>query len=132
MNEAPTLMIIDDDEDDVKLFIESAKEVDSSTKCIGITDAAGGLQYLKNEANTLPDYIFLDLRMPKISGQKCLEEIRKIDRAAGIPVFIYSTSRDEEDIKNLTESGAVMFITKPTNPEEIYYLLSNILGEKWK
>ena len=128
---APTLMLIDDDEDDIKLFIESAKEVDPLIKCIGITDAVDGLEYLKSELNAVPDYIFLDLRMPKINGLKCLEEIRKIDRATSIPVFIYSTSKDEGDIKTLVESGAVLFITKPTNPKEIYYLISNIIGEKW-
>lgn len=75
--------------------------------------------------------IFLDLRMPRLSGAKCLEEIKKVERLALIPVFVYTTSSDEEDIKNLEEKGAVMFISKPKDPGEIYYLISTILGEKW-
>ena len=39
--------------------------------------AQEALKYLRDENNTLPDYIFLDLRMPRISGKQCLEEIRK-------------------------------------------------------
>jgi CheY-like chemotaxis protein len=131
MIENITLMIIDDDQDDIKLFVESANEVDATIKCITATDGLKGLKYLNDETNPLPDYIFLDLRMPKISGQKCLEEIKKVERLASIPVFVYTTSTDDEDIKNLQKLGAVMFISKPTNPKEIYYLLSSILGEKW-
>lgn len=131
MNKKITLMLIDDDEDDIKLFIESAKEVDAAINCVTATDGVKGLVYLKNESNILPDYIFLDLRMPKLSGQKCLDEIKKVERLKNIPVFVYTTSRDEQDIKNLEKRGAVMFISKPTDPKEIYYLLSTILGEKW-
>jgi len=131
MNEPITLMLIDDDEDDIKLFVESAKEVDADIKCITAKDGLNGLEYLKNELNPLPDYIFLDLRMPKISGHKCIEEIKKIKRLSNIPVFVYTTSTDKDDIKSLEEKGAVMFISKPTDPGEIYYLLSSIVGEKW-
>lgn len=131
MKENLTLLIVDDDEDDRRLFIESTKEVDENIICI---EAAGGqeaLDYLNEVSNALPDYIFLDLRMPKVSGQKCLDEIKKEKRLADIPIFIYSTSTDKDDIKALGEQGAVMFISKPTDPGEIYYLISLIIGEKW-
>lgn len=126
-----TIMLIDDDEDDKQLFVSSVKEVDEHIKCITAKDGLEGLEYLKNEDNPLPDYIFLDLRMPKLSGSKCLDEIKKVERLAEIPVFVYTTSSDETDIKNLEEKGAVMFISKPKDPGEIYYLISAILGEKW-
>ncbi len=132
MNKPPTLMLIDDDADDVMIFTEAAREIDKDIVCITANDGIAALKYLTDPSNLLPDYIFLDLRMPKMSGQKCIEEIKKIDALLDIPVFAYSTSTDEEDIRNLEKKGAVMFITKPTDPDEIYYVLSNILGEKWK
>lgn len=132
MNKPITLMLIDDDADDVMIFTEATREIDKDIICITAKDGIAALKYLTDPSSFLPDYIFLDLRMPKMSGQKCIEEIKKIDALRDIPVFVYSTSTDKEDILNLENKGAVMFISKPTDPDEIYYVLSNILGEKWK
>ena len=127
-----TILIVDDDEDDRQLFIESAKEVNNNIKCVTASDGQEALRLLKDELKPLlPDYIFLDLRMPRISGKQCLEEIRKDNRLHQIPVFIYSTSRDVEDSIELKKKGAVHFISKPTNPDDIYYILSTVFNEKW-
>lgn len=131
MNKQLTLLIVDDDDDDRKLFIESVTEVDEAIVCVALPGGQECLDYLSDLSNVLPDYIFLDLRMPKVSGQKCLDEIKKVPRLANIPVFVYSTSTDKLDIKNLGEQGAVMFISKPTDPGEIYFLISAIIGENW-
>jgi CheY-like chemotaxis protein len=126
-----TILIADDDEDDKKLFIESAKEVDENITCITATDGQQALRFLKDETNPLPDYIFLDLRMPRINGKQCLEEIRKDQRLRQIRVFIYTTSIDTREAIELKQKGAVHFISKPDNPTEIYYILSVVLNEKW-
>ena len=131
MNKNITIFIADDDEDDKQLFIESAKEIDKDITCITASDGQEALKLLKDERYPLPDYIFLDLRMPRISGRKCLEEIRKDERLSRIPVFIYTTSRDIKDATELKKNGAVHFISKPVNPGDIYYILSVILNDKW-
>jgi CheY-like chemotaxis protein len=89
------------------------------------------LRLLKDERNKLPDYIFLDLRMPRVSGKKCLQEIKRDKRLHDIPVFIYTTSTEVKDSIELKEMGAVHFISKPVDPSDIYYILSVILDEKW-
>ena len=131
MKENIVLLIVDDDEDDRQLFIESAKEVDENITCITANDGQEALQMLKNKENKLPGYIFLDLRMPGFSGKKCLEEIKKDERLLHIPVIIYTTSREVEDAVELKKMGAAHFISKPINPEEIYYLISAVIEEKW-
>lgn len=131
MEKSITIFVIDDDEDDRELFIESAKEVNKYINCITASDGEEALRYLGDEQNLLPDFIFLDLRMPRIGGRKCLEEIRKDKRLAHIPVFIYSTSRDVRDAIALKKGGAAHFISKPDSPSEIYYILSMVLSEKW-
>ena len=131
MRKKITLFLADDDEDDKKLFIESAKQIDKQIKIFTASDGQEALSILKDKRNPLPDYIFLDLRMPRISGKQCLEEIRKDERLQHIPVFIYTTSREVMDSIKLKESGAVHFISKPADPSEIYYILSAVLNEKW-
>ena len=125
------ILIVDDDEDDRKLFIESAKEINASITFFTASDGQEALRILKDEHYKLPDYIFLDLRMPRFGGRKCLEEIRKDKRLQGIPVFIYTTSTDVKDSMELKDLGAVHFISKPADPADIYYILSVVLDEKW-
>lgn len=132
MKQAITLLLIDDDEDDRLFFEESAKEVDSAIECILIPDCPSALKFLKDSTNIIPDYIFLDLRMPGYGGKKCLEEIAAEGRLQHVPVIIYTTSTDEEDAKELKELGASHFVSKPINPSEIYYMISQIINEKWK
>ncbi len=124
------LLIVDDDTDDRDLFIEAVKVVDSTIECITARDGQQAIEILKNPEFPLPDYIFLDLRMPRYNGRKCLIEIKKDPGLKDIPVIIYTTSKETEESKELQEMGAVHFITKPTNPEEIYYIVSLIMEEQ--
>ncbi len=60
-----------------KLFFEAAPEYDETIKYVAAADAREALLYLNDTANALPDFIFLDLRMPGLSGEQCLIEIKK-------------------------------------------------------
>lgn len=125
-----SLLIVDDDADDTELFIEAAKEIDETIECRTANNGQQALELLKNTAAPLPDFIFLDIRMPLLDGKKCLFEIKKDERLKHIPVIIYTTSREVEESKELKQMGAVYFISKPGNAEEIYYLVSFVLEEQ--
>ena len=127
-----TILLVDDDEDDRKLFCEAVGEVDKAIKCIEAVDGQEALLYLSDAANPVPDFIFLDLRMPGLSGQQCLEEIKKDARLASVPVIVYTTSRDVKESATLKKSGAVHFMSKPVLPDDVYYMVSFVLGENWE
>jgi CheY-like chemotaxis protein len=131
MEKSITILLVDDDEDDRKLFFEAVKEVDDTILCVSAGNGQEALLYLKNMDNQLPDYIFLDLHMPGLSGQRCLEEIKKDARLAPVPVIVYTTSREVSESIALKKLGAVHFMSKPTLPDEVYYMVSFVLGEKW-
>jgi CheY-like chemotaxis protein len=124
------LLIVDDDTDDIELFKEAAKEIDETIECTTANNGQQALELLKNAAHSLPDFIFLDIRMPIFDGKKCLVEIKKDERLKDIPVIIYTTSKEVEESKALRAMGAVYFISKPANAEEIYYLVSFVLEEQ--
>ncbi len=126
-----SILLVDDDEDDRKLFFEAVKEVDGTAECIGLSSGHEALVYVKNEHNPTPDYIFLDLRMPGLTGQQCLVEIKKQARLTRVPVIVYTTSREVNESIALKKMGAAHFMSKPTSPEEIYYMVSFVLNEKW-
>jgi CheY-like chemotaxis protein len=126
-----TILLIDDDEDDRKLFIEAARDVDTEIACVAAVNGQEALRYLRNTANPLPEFIFLDLRMPGLSGQQCLEEIKKDLRLASIPVIVYTTSRDVKESETMKRLGATHFMSKPVSPDDVYYMVSFVLSEKW-
>jgi CheY-like chemotaxis protein len=126
-----TILLVDDDEDDRKLFIESAREVDKNINCVATADGQEALLYLKNTENAIPDFIFLDIRMPGLDGRQCLKEIKRDARLKSVPVIIYTTSRDARDSVELKMLGAAHFMSKPVSPDDVYYLLSVALGQNW-
>lgn len=127
-----TLLLVDDDSDDRSLFIDTVKDIDSEISCITAEDGQKALQWLKDESHVLPDYIFLDIRMPRINGKKCLEEIKNDHRLKDIPVIVYTTSSNVTDSQEFQKAGAIHFITKPTDPDEIYYILYTVIHEQWQ
>ena len=124
------ILLVDDDADDRKYFIEALAEIEPSAECISAKDGREALDILHNEDLVLPDYIFLDLRMPRINGRVFLQEIKATDRLSKIPVIVYTTSQDVAEAEEMQLQGVVKFITKPTNTEEIYFIISQALEEQ--
>lgn len=123
-------LLVDDDADDRTLFIEAVKEIDQTIECKTANNGERALELLKDTEYSLPDFIFLDIRMPRINGKKCLFEIKKDERLKHIPVIIYTTSKAVEESKELRDMGAFHFISKPSNADEIYYLISFVMDQQ--
>lgn len=127
-----SILIIDDDEDDNFFLCEAIKQIDNSINCDTFVNAIQALDFLTNtNGNTiLPDYIFLDLNLPKLSGRECLIRLKKTTRIKDIPVIIYSTSRREEEKEEVKKKGAAYFLTKPSKlsilVDEINYIFSTL------
>ena len=124
------IFLIDDDIDDQEFFTEAVKEVDPNIKCHIASSCDEGLELLNN-SEVLPDYIFLDLNMPKVDGKKCLLELKKNARVKEIPVIIYSTSSLKKDIDETKAMGAVHFLTKPAAFRELCNAIENVLSIKF-
>jgi len=127
MKKEKIVLIIDDDEDDRALFFDAVKTIDPDIICFSARNGQEGLEFLNNKKFRLPDYIFLDLNMPRIDGRQCLAMIKKDKRLSDIPIIIYSTSNRPEDIAECRRLGAVRFITKPTLYSEICKGIASVL-----
>lgn len=117
-------LIVDDDEDDQEILsnaITNSIFIDSICSF-----AADGEEALANLHGGLqPDYIFLDLNMPRMDGMQCLEEIRKSTALKDIPVVIYTTSTDEATRLIAMRLGATAFISKPTRIGDLVISLND-------
>ena len=119
-----TILIVDDDADDLQFFADAIAEIDSHVSCITAFNGIDALQTLE-AANPRPDYIFLDLNMPRMGGKQCLKHIKNNPLFHSIPVIIYSTSRRPEDVEEVREAGAAAFIVKPNK----FHLLREEIAE---
>ncbi|HVE60704.1 MAG TPA: response regulator [Chitinophagaceae bacterium] len=113
MDKAKLFFIVDDDADDIDFFSDALREVDPSIKCVSATNGEEALQKLKAWTGPLPDFIILDLNLPRMNGKKCLTEIKKTEILNGIPVVIYSTATEKNIIEEMKTLGAAYFISKP-------------------
>jgi DNA-binding response OmpR family regulator len=119
MNVHKTCFLIDDDVDDQEIFTIALQQVDPNFHCITAGNGDEALKMLIHPAAELPDYIFLDLNMPRMNGKECLRELKKLDRLKHIPVVIYTTSSSEYDQLTTRTLGAASFITKPFTIAEL-------------
>lgn len=125
------ILLVEDDADDRKYFLEAVQEIDPAIEVAIAKNGKEGLAILESADGSLPDYIFLDLRMPKVNGRQFLLQVKESEKLKAIPVIIYTTSKEVEEAEELQGLGAVHFISKPSNTEEIYYVLSMVLDGKW-
>lgn len=118
-------MIVDDDDDDREFFCEAVDSIDPNIHCMNIENGETALHYLKDDSKIMPDYIFLDLNMPRINGKECLIQIKKLNHLKQIPVIIYTTSNHPQELEQTLQLGASGIIHKHTK----FDLLCNELRE---
>lgn len=122
-----TIFLIDDDSDDQEIFHHALEKANGETTCVFADDGIQALEKLKTDLEFKPDFIFIDMNMPRMNGQQCLAEIKKIERLQHVPVYMYSTSVNPESLEENKRLGAEDFIVKPSNIHELVEILRNIL-----
>lgn len=121
-----TILNVDDDEEDIEIFCDAVREIDSSIICLIAKSADEALQILQSDIE-LPEYIFLDINMPKVDGNSCLREIKKDRRLNTIPVIMYSTHTRKTDIDTYRALNAG-FLVKQNSFNELVSELKKVLG----
>lgn len=125
-----TFFLIDDDDDDLDIFSMALEQVSESANFISARDGMEAIQKLKTDPTLKPDFIFIDMNMPRMNGKQCLTELRKIERLKEVPVYIYSTSSDPMNVEESKKLGAADFIIKPNCIEKLCEILAEIVKSK--
>jgi CheY-like chemotaxis protein len=120
------LFLVDDDIDDHEIFKSALAKVDEDLALLTATNGYEALNVLST-ASTLPDYIFVDLNMPRMGGLQFLKEIKQTDTLKNIPIIIYSTSSNPSDIAKTKQLGAISFVTKPSRFSDLCNLLQSLI-----
>ena len=121
------ILIIDDDPQNCELFYKAVREVGSDFQCARAADGKEGLSLLQNDPIKLRDFIFLDINMPAMNGKECLMQIKQHDKLRSIPVIMYSTTSNANEIGSYRKLGAHDFLIKPHNFNRLVEALRSII-----
>ena len=116
----PTFLIAEDDLLDYRLLKRAIDESGFSCTCLHFETGPELLEYLATcdlKENPI-SAIFLDLKMPIMSGLEVLEKIRSIESARHVPVVMISASSLPADVKTAFELGVNGFLLKEMNRAE--------------
>ncbi len=116
------VLLIDDDLDEFEFFLMAVERMPALFKC---TYASSGYEGIKMLDEIQPDYIFIDMNMPRCNGLECIQAIKKKQNCYSIPLILYSTSIDEKLQKQARGLGVADCLQKPFSPD----VLSTMLRE---
>lgn len=122
-----TLLVVDDDHEDLEIFCEAIRLIDASIRCLMAYDGKEALSVLRSLA-VLPKVVFLDNNMPQMSGKRCLAYIKEDVSLRHVPVVMYSTFFSAEDTHDFTRAGANV-LKKQVDFSDIVKHLSLILRQ---
>jgi DNA-binding response OmpR family regulator len=120
------ILIVDDDPEVVR---EVRKILDEAgyNNVYSVNTAEGALKKLK-QVN--PDLIILDLVLHQESGFKVAKEIKANIKYKDIPIIVISLRKDDLDKRVAALSGAVEYLEKPINPQDLLFHVKDILSRK--
>jgi CheY-like chemotaxis protein len=124
------VFVIDDDEDDLLIFKLALDALEHPIEVTHAEDGVTALRRLAAECQALPDLIFLDWKLPKLSCNQVLTGIRKMPEYSAVPIVIYSAASALVDKETLRQLGASYFLLKPASladlTEELRTLIVHI------
>lgn len=137
MSDIPIRVLIADDDEATRMIIQRALE-ECSVKTLPnfVTNGEELRDYLlrKNEYQDaekypIPDVVFVDLNMPKLSGEEALRELKNARISFDWNTIVLTTSDAEKDLYALLELGVNSFLVKPDSFDELVQKLELVFHE---
>jgi DNA-binding response OmpR family regulator len=114
-----TKILVVDDDPDLLLLLRVTLAAEEF-QCLLARNGEDAVRELRAEE---PDLVLLDIMMPVMDGWQVLEQIEEWETRT--PVIVVSAKASEADVARALELGAVDYVTKPFDPDE---LLQGILA----
>lgn len=111
------ILLVEDSPGDVRLTREAFRDAKTPIKLHVASDGVEAMAFLRREAPYVhaprPDFILLDLNLPRMDGREVLAQIKEDDDLKSIPTIILTTSEAEADIVRSYQLQANAYLTKP-------------------
>jgi CheY-like chemotaxis protein len=142
--ECKVILLVEDNPRDEALTRRALKKSNICNEVIVAHDGVEALDYLfstgmyaDRQTQETPQLILLDLKLPKVDGLQVLQKIRATERTRRLPVVIFTSSSEEEDLINSYNLGANSYVRKPVDFDQfleatrqlgLYWLVLNLVA----
>jgi len=123
---AKDILLIDDDTDELEVFSDALKLIDTSYSCSQAKSLDEAFDYL---GAVTPTYIFLDFNMPKINGLQCLNILKESGKAEKSRIVLYSNFITDIMKKQVIQLGGYNYIQKPSTIIDLSQKLKELLKD---
>jgi DNA-binding response OmpR family regulator len=108
------IMVVDDNPDNLKVLEDMLRQEGHEVRSF-----PRGRLALTAAMRNPPDLILLDINMPEMNGYEVCEHLKSTEEVSGIPVIFLSALDEIEDKVKAFRTGAVDYISKPFQFEEV-------------
>jgi len=124
------VLLVEDSPGDVRLTKEAFRDANGAIRLHVASDGIEAMAFLKRQGDHAdaprPDFILLDLNLPKMDGREVLSTIKGDDNLKTIPTIILTTSDAEADILRSYQLQANCYLTKPVHLDEFEGVVKSI------
>lgn len=124
---AEKLLIVDDEADTLRLVSLMLER-----QGYEVMTAENGVTALEKVEEQIPDLILLDVMMPEMDGFEVARRLRAEPETEAIPIIMFTAKTQVEDKITGLESGADVYLTKPTQPRELFAQVKAVLARSKK
>ena len=131
------LLIVEDDPNDLELTLIALRKNNLANKVHVVRDGAEALDFLfcrgpyaGRSFDAPPRVVFLDLKLPKVSGLEVLREVKNDPRTRPVPVVVMTSSREQRDMIEGYQLGVNSYIQKPIDFDQFQQVIRD-LGYYW-
>jgi two-component system response regulator len=125
------VLVVEDNADDRDLLIRQLRKTKTDNHVKFISDGKVAMDFLSNLPPPAPFCdlmaIFLDLKLPSISGLEILRRIKKLPRVKNIPVIIMTSSLDPKDFEECQRLKVASFVLKPITFESFSKAITGLV-----
>jgi two-component system, response regulator len=137
MENHKSILLVEDNPDDVELTLRALKKNNIRNEIIVARDGVEALDFLfgtgkyaGRDLNVMPALIVLDLKLPKIEGLEVLRQVRADERTRLLPVVILTSSKEEQDMVRGYALGTNSYVRKPVDFDQFTNAVG-LLGLYW-
>lgn len=118
-NPSKPILVVEDSDLDFVCLQKIMTKLSVTNPIYRCTDGDEAIDFLCSQKNddsnslSLPAIILLDLNLPGTNGKEVLRKIKQDERLKTIPIVIFTTSADPQDINYCYEYGANSYMLKP-------------------
>ena len=131
------ILLVEDNARDEALTRRALKKNNIVNEVVAARDGVEALDYLfgtgkyaGRDTSIMPQLVLLDLKLPKVNGLQVLQKIRAEERTRRLPVVVFTSSSEEEDLINSYNLGANSYVRKPVDFEQ-FMEATRQLGLYW-